>query len=269
MRSFSIGLLVFAAACGSVSTTDAGAGGGGGSLFTGGGAGGGGGGGGAMDTDAGHEADAGAVDAGTPDAGTPDAGQPASDGGFTVPDAGTPTSVSVTTGSCAMVTPCAGALEGTWFITAACADDPLADFRQACSSVTTVSNTSTLTGRLDFVGAQFNREVATTYATTVNLPAACASLGCSTVQSILRTTVPTATCTTAGSGRTGCDCSLSGSATFSERGTWTSTGGVVTLISPNKTRTFDTCEAAASLKMRETTSGLTGTERGTTTLTKQ
>lgn len=266
MRSFSIGLLVFAAACGSVSTTDAGTGGGGGSLVTGGGAGGGGG---STVTDAGSEQDAGVADAGAPDAGTPDAGHPTSDGGFVVPDAGTPANVSVTTGSCAMVTPCSGALDGTWFYTAACADDPLADFRQACASVTTVSNTSTLAGRLDFVGAQVRRQVTTMYATTVNLPASCASLGCSTVQSILRTTVPSATCATAGSGRTGCDCSLSGSSTLTELGTYSASGGVVTITTPNKTRTFDTCVTGTSLQTRETTAGMSGTERGTTTLTKQ
>ncbi len=186
-----------------------------------------------------------------------------------LPDAGTPGMVSVTTGSCATVTPCAGALAGTWFYTAACADDPLADFRSLCSSVSTVSSTSSLAGRVDFLGTAVVRHVTTNFLTTINLPTSCASLGCSTIQTLLRQSVPTAACVTAASPRTGCDCTVSGASTFDETGTWTSAGGVVTVVAPNKTRTFNTCVTGASLVLRETTSSLTGTEKGSTTLTKQ
>lgn len=167
-----------------------------------------------------------------------------------------------------MVTPCSGQLQGAWFYTAACGDDPLADFRQLCSSVTLVSSASTLSGQLDFVGGNAFRRVTTNFNTTVNLPAACASLGCATIQSLLQQSVPTASCVTATSGRTGCDCTVSGSSRLDEAGTFTVDAGVVTVTTAQRTRTFDTCVVGGSLQVRETTAGLSGTERGTSTLTR-
>jgi hypothetical protein len=168
-----------------------------------------------------------------------------------------------------MVTPCTGTLEGTWFYSTACGDDPLADMRQYCSSVSTVSSTSSLSGRLDFTGTHVSRQVTTTYLTTVNLPSSCASFGCSTIEAALQNSIPTASCSSAGGARTGCDCTVSGTSTLSEAGTWTSSGGVLTVVTPSLTRTFDSCVTAGavpSLQLRETTSSLTGTEQGTTTL---
>jgi hypothetical protein len=172
-----------------------------------------------------------------------------------------------------MPTRCAGNLQGTWFYTQACGDDPLADFRQLCSSVTLVSSNSTLAGRVDFAGANVARQVTTSFNTTVNLPTACASIGCSSIQSLLRQSVPTATCTSAASPRTGCDCTVTGTGSLDESGTFTNDGGMLTIVTPNKTRTFDTCVvvsgSGATMQVRETTSGLSGTERGTSGLTRQ
>lgn len=172
-----------------------------------------------------------------------------------------------------MPTPCPGAVQGTWFYTQACGDDPLADFRQFCSTVTLVSSNSTLSGRVDFVGNTVTRQVSTTFDTTVNLPTGCSSIGCSAVQSLLRQSVPTASCVTAAMGRTGCDCNVTGTGTLDEAGTFVADGGVLTIVTPNKTRTFDTCVLASgsgtTMQVRETTAGLSGTERGTSTLTKQ
>lgn len=172
-----------------------------------------------------------------------------------------------------MVTPCASTLSGTWFYSTACADDPLADFRTYCSSVTTVSSTSTLSGRIDFLGANVSRQVHTVYATTVNLPNECLLFGatCSQVQAVLQNTVPNALCMTATSPRSGCDCSVSGTNSLNETGTWTADGGVVTVVTPSKTRTFNTCvvQTGSVLQLRETTSSLTGTEKGSTTLNKR
>lgn len=193
-------------------------------------------------------------------------------GGGTV-DAGQPPNVNVTVGNCAMPTPCAGNVQGTWFYTQACGDDPLADMRQFCSSVTLVNSTSTLSGRVDFAAVNVTRQVTTTFDTTVNLPTACASIGCSAVQSLLRMSVPTASCVNAAMGRTGCDCNVTGMGSLNETGTFVNDGGVITITTPNKTRTFDTCVLSSgsgtTMQVRETTSGLSGTERGTSTLTRQ
>jgi hypothetical protein len=165
------------------------------------------------------------------------------------------------------VTPCASNLQGTWLYQTACGDDPLADFRQFCASVTLVSSSSTLSGRIDFVASAVARRVTTSFNTSVNLPTSCASVGCSTIQSLLQQSVPTATCVTAAGGRTGCDCTVSGSSTLDEAGTFTADGGVVTVTTAQRTRTFDTCVAGGTLQVRETTANLPGTEKGTSTLT--
>jgi len=103
----------------------------------------------------------------------------------------------------------------------------------------------------------------------VNLPASCASLGCATIESLLQSSAPGATCVAAGSG---CDCTLSGSSTLNESGTWTEANGVITVTTSTTTRTFDGCVTPGSpdtLQLRETTSTLGNTEKGTTTLTRQ
>jgi hypothetical protein len=144
--------------------------------------------------------------------------------------------------------------------------------------MTTVNSTSTLSGRIDFLGATVVRQVTSAYNTTVNLPTACTVVGtfplpCSSIQTALRQAVPTATCTAAATSRTGCDCTVAGTSTLDETGTYTADGGVVTVVvSPSVTRTFDTCVtpgALPTLSVRETTSTLTATERGTTRLIKK
>jgi hypothetical protein len=185
--------------------------------------------------------------------------------------------VNITTGSCAQVTACSGALAGTWFYSEACADDPLASVRQYCATMTTVSSTSTLAGRIDFIGSTVVRQVTSGYNSTVNLPTACTVVSgfpvtCPTIQAVLRNGVPTATCATAAGSRTGCDCTVSGASTLNETGTYTSDGGVLTVVTPSTTRTFDTCVtpgAVPSLSVREMTSTLSATERGTTRLIKK
>ena len=178
------------------------------------------------------------------------------------------TVVTVTTGSCGMVTPCPGNLVGTWFYTAACADDPLADYRSLCPGITTVSSNSMLSGQLDITATTVTRQVTTNYTTTINLPASCASLGCPTIESLLRQTVPTATCAVATSG---CDCTLSGSSTLNETGTYTQAASGVVTVNGTTTRTFDACVTGSGLsqqlKLRET-SATSATEKGTTTLMK-
>ncbi|MCC6337411.1 MAG: hypothetical protein IT380_25865 [Myxococcales bacterium] len=166
-----------------------------------------------------------------------------------------------------MVTPCAGNLGGTWFYTAACADDPLADYRQLCPTISTVSSNTTLSGQVTFTAASVTRTVTTTFTTTVNLPASCASLGCSAIEQLLRNTVPTATCAAAGQG---CNCTLAGSSTFNESGTYTSQNGVISITAGSTTRTFDSCVQgsgnSAVLELRERTTN--ATEQGTTQLMK-
>jgi hypothetical protein len=179
--------------------------------------------------------------------------------------------VNVSAGSCQSVVPCSGDLVGTWFYSVACADDPLADVRKSCAGITTVSSSSKLSGRLDFTATTVTRVVDTTYATTVNLPTSCnTQVGCSVIAKVLQQSVPTASCMAATNG--GCDCSLSGSSNLTESGTWTNAAGVLTITTPTKTRTFDSCVmsgiAPTSLRLRET-STTSGTELGTTTLLKQ
>ncbi|MEW6435168.1 MAG: hypothetical protein AB1730_27015, partial [Myxococcota bacterium] len=183
-------------------------------------------------------------------------------------DAGGPPTVTVSTGNCGMVTPCAGNLVGTWYYTAACADDPLADFRSLCPGITSVSSNSQLSGRVDFTATTVTRTVTTTYTSTVHLPASCASIGCAAIQSLLQNTAPGATCVAAGSG---CNCTLSGSSTLNESGTWTESNGVITVTTSSTRRTFDGCVTAGApdtLQLRET-STTSNTEKGTTTLTRQ
>ena len=179
---------------------------------------------------------------------------------------GTPPNVNVTIGSCSMVSPCTGALVGTWFYTAACTDDPLADYRGVCPTISTTMNNTTLSGRVDFTASSVTRSITTTYSSVVNIPASCNTLGCATIQSILPAG---ATCVAAGGG---CDCTLSGNSTFNETGTWTSANGVITVTTPNTTRTFNSCVTVAgttTMQLRENGTTVPATERGTTTLTKQ
>jgi hypothetical protein len=63
---------------------------------------------------------------------------------------------------------------------------------------------------------------------------------------------------------------VSGSNTLDEAGTFTVDAGVLTTITPSKTRTFDTCVTAGDmLLVRETTSGLAGTEKGSSSLSRR
>lgn len=179
---------------------------------------------------------------------------------------GVPPSVNVTIGSCSMVSPCNGTLPGTWFYTAACTDDPLVDYRGICPTISTTTNNTTLSGRIDFTASSVTRSVTTTYSSVVNIPTSCNTLGCATIQSIL----PAGTSCVAAGG--GCDCTISGNSTFNETGTWTSANGVITVTTPTTTRTFDSCVTVAgttTMQLRENGTTVPATERGTTTLTKQ
>jgi hypothetical protein len=284
MRALFLGLMAISVSCGAppcsgTSCVDAGTGTGGGSAATGGGSAATGGGsaatgGGSAATGGGSAATGGgsaATGGGSAATGGGSAGTGGGNGatggggGFMLPDAGTPPSVSVTTGSCMTVTPCAGTLTGTWFYTAACADDPLADIKGLCPTVSTITSTSTLTGRLDFSGTSVIRQVNSSYAMTINVPDSCVmNVGCATIQTVL----PNATCSAATGPRTGCDCQVSGTSMLNESGSYTAAAGVVTLTLPSKTRTFNTCVTGSTLVTRETTNGLTSPERGTTTLTR-
>ncbi|MFT3712882.1 MAG: hypothetical protein QM817_34955 [Archangium sp.] len=271
-----VSLVVFALVvlgCGTPSKNDAGTGGGGGGITGGGTTGGGSATGGGGGSGGGGSATGGGGGGSATGGGGATGGGSATGGGGGTVDAGTPPDVTVTVGNCAMPTPCAGNLQGTWFYTQACGDAPLADFKQTCSSVTLISSNSVLSGRVDFVGVNVTRHVETTFDTTVNLPAQCTTgvgLSCSSVQGLLRQSVPTATCVSGMAGRSGCDCNVTGTGGLDEAGTFVNDGGVLTITTPNKTRTFDTCLSGGTmLQVRETTSGLSGTERGTSGLTKQ
>ena len=180
-------------------------------------------------------------------------------------DAGVPPLISGTVGNCPALSPCSGPLWGTWFYTAACADDPLADYRALCSGITLVSSTGSLSGRLDFSDAGVTRQVTSSATSTVNLPSTCVPLGCAVAQSTLRNSVPTATCVNAA--MNSCNCTLSSMTVLDERGTYTVDAGILTVSTANKTRVFASCVNGSSMLLRETTTGLSGVEKGTTTLT--
>ena len=238
-----------------------GTGGGGSGGGTGGGSTGGGTGGGSNGGGTGGGSTGGGTGGGTTGGGTGGAG-----GGTGGGSTGTPPNVNVTLGNCGMVTPCAGNLVGTWFYTTACNDDPLADFRQYCPTLSTTTNNTTLSGRIDFGTTSVTRTVTTNYSSVVNVPASCNTLGCSTIQSLFPVG---STCVASGGG---CNCTISGNSTFNETGTWTTNNGVITVVTPNTTRTFNSCVAVSTsttMLLRENGAAVPATELGTTLLTKQ
>jgi hypothetical protein len=193
-------------------------------------------------------------------------------GGGAAADAGPPPQVTVTRGSCTMVTPCQTALNGTWFYTQACVDNPIADYTQYCPAMTVTAFSSTLSGRVDINSSAWNRTVSTTYSTTVLLPSSCSVGSCATMESLLQSSSPGATCVASGSAGA-CSCTLSGTSTSVESGTVSQAAGALT-VTPNggTVRTYDACAQSSSpgtLLLRETTAAAPSTEKGTTTLTRQ
>jgi hypothetical protein len=142
-----------------------------------------------------------------------------------LPDAGTPPTVTATLGACAPVTPCSGNLQGTWFNTASCLSQssPVFSF---CPTSSWLSYSVTGIGRLDFIGSQMLQTGSGTGSFSLNVPQACLmsffSSNCSQLGSTLALS-----CSSASSGRSGCDCSgaVNNPSPITSTFTWTDNGG--------------------------------------------
>ncbi|MBI3184326.1 MAG: hypothetical protein HYZ28_19505 [Myxococcales bacterium] len=229
-------------------------GGAGGGAGGGGGGGAGGGGGGGGDQDAGFDAgfDAG-VDAGA-DAGV-DAGT----------DAGTPQNVTITFAASCPLTPCGGAVVGSWFYTAVCAPDTFPEVGQYCPSAAVSNLAGTQRGSVVFTSTTVTRDVLLTITATIDLPSSCAPAGCGVVENALRQSFTTAACTASG---TGCRCNVGLTRAVADSSPYTtSVNTLTTNPDAGNQRTYEYCVQGLDLKYRETTGQ--AVERGTATLTKQ
>jgi hypothetical protein len=224
-------------ACGSMTGTDGGAGGGaGGGGATGGGAGGGATGGG-------------------------------SGGGG---GSGTPLTINLSYQSqCPAINPqCGGDVVGRWFYTAACVDGSvLSQVSQACAglggTVTVTNITGTTRGDVTFTPTTVTRTVQTNLTATINVPAACAVVGCASIREALDNIYDSVTCMPSGDG---CNCTISHATTVNDGAmAYTTANGVISV--GGGARTYAYCRTGNSLVYRETSMPMM--EPGTLTLEKQ
>ncbi|MEW5741491.1 MAG: hypothetical protein AB1938_21400 [Myxococcota bacterium] len=250
--------VAFLVACGGTSGTDGGTGGGSGGGATGGGSGGGATGGGSGGGATGGGSGGGATGGGS--------GGGATGGGG---GSGMPLTINLNyQGQCPAINPqCGGDLVGRWFYTAACVDSSvLSGANQACSGVggtISVTNiTGTTRGEVTFTATNVTRVVSTNLTATINVPAACAVVGCPTIQTALDAIYDTVSCSAGGGG---CNCTITHTTNISDGAAYTSSNGVISVGAG--ARTYAYCRTGNSLVYRETSTPMT--EPGTLTLEKQ
>ncbi|MCC6335535.1 MAG: hypothetical protein IT380_16275 [Myxococcales bacterium] len=230
-------------ACGGTSTSDGGTGGGSGGGGTGGGSGGG---------AAGGGSGGGATGGGTGGGGT-----------------GMPLTINLSYQSqCPAINPqCGGDLVGRWFYTAACVDGSiLGDLNSACTgggaTITVTNITGTTRGEVTFTSTNVSRSVNTNLVATLSVPAACAVVGCSTIQAALDALYDSVSCSSAGAG---CTCTITHATSISDGAAYTSSNGVISV--GGGARAYAYCRTGSSMVYRETSTPMT--EPGTLTLEKQ
>jgi hypothetical protein len=184
------------------------------------------------------------------------------DGGVVSADSGPPPDVDfevrVDGSECGALTPCGGALEGTWQVSGGCvAFTQVNTLRSACPGAT-ISGTGTARGRVTFAGGTMTRDIDIDWRGSVGIPGSCAVIagGCGGVESTIRRFVPGATVSCPGDGSGGCACSLSIVSTI--------TGSSAYLIDGNQIvrddrRRWNYCVTDASMEYRETTGAEPGT----------
>ncbi|MBL8924370.1 MAG: hypothetical protein JNJ54_36315 [Myxococcaceae bacterium] len=156
--------------------------------------------------------------------------------------------------TCASLTPCVSSPVGQWRYTSACVDstNPYPTLSAACSGLTFSNLAGTTTGQVNITANTVTRNISTNITGNIAVPTACVVPlgGCSGVQTLLRQTMTTATCT----GTTTCDC------TFSDMGRIATTSpssiaGSTLTTDPGTAgaRTWGFCNAGGMLTYKETT----------------
>ncbi len=184
--------------------------------------------------------DSSAVDAGNDTGAQGDAG----DGG--------PKTGALTFRGCAALTPCGGAVPGTWDFTGGCLEDPLASFRAACPGLVERSARGTLQGSVAFTGGSASGAVSRTLQISVvadvTFPSSCvAPATCTLVPLLIGGYLPGATATC--SGTTSCLCTITYNRSENASTTYTTAGNSIAFANGE---TFDYCITGARMQYRQT-----------------
>lgn len=133
-----------------------------------------------------------------PDAAVTDAPDPFADAGALGPPATVPVTV-MTRGTCPAVTPCGGAIAGTWDVAALCVEVPIADAVALCPGAMITRADGQARGRVIFGTSPMiaRRTAQANVQVDLSIPALCARAagGCDALQANFRMSVPDTTCT--------------------------------------------------------------------------
>ncbi len=201
-----------------------------------------------------------AGDSGTPDAATTNDSGTTSDGAVVPPES---PAVDITfAASCPKVTPCGGAVVGTWDYTAVCVDEPFAAYKQQCPSATITNEKGTVKGRVVFDALEVTRTSTVSFSATIGVPAVCSAGQCAAVQAALQKNADKATCKSDGGG--GCSCDVSITQNTAEANGYTISGNTVKIADGSS---YDYCVSGS--KLSYVPSGTTEEKPGAYEMTKK
>lgn len=179
-----------------------------------------------------------------------------------IPDCTAP-SVSLTFANCPPEPTCGGTIvDGTYFYTAGCLNDPWAQAKMTCPSLQVTNQQGAVKGCVSFTASIVARDVTSNYSATATFPTAClAGSTCTQLQTLLLTYFQKATCTAASGG---CSCDVSSTYSSQAAGAFTTSNNQIVTSAGNH---YDYCMNGNDMGI----SYLSGPtpEPGNYTLTKQ
>ena len=159
---------------------------------------------------------------------------------------GQPAEVTIQFGGCTDFTACGGDPTGTWDYDSICIEDPFADVRDACGTITFEDTMGTARGRVRLDGATVSRDVTVMISATAIFDPSCAIAGCDTIEGALRMALTSASCAANAGG--GCDCAISETVRIDETDGYRVEG---TQVITDDGTTYDFCVAGGTMQHRE------------------
>jgi hypothetical protein len=171
-------------------------------------------------------------------------------------EAGTPTPDGGGTGAClpnmGAADACGGNAIGSWKYKSVCTStDIFATLKTLCPSATATTPTYSVGGTLQLGISSFTQNLTNTISSTLSIPKTCVTGSCTVVESLVKaylTTGSTVACTATSSG--GCSCAVAADLGGTNTGTYTVSGGIVTVLFTKGTYKYYYCLSGGTLLYR-------------------
>jgi hypothetical protein len=162
-------------------------------------------------------------------------------------------------GTCSAWVACGGNPQGTYDYTGGCIEDVFAGARGACPALDTTQAKVTVKGSVTFAGNAITRNVTVTTSGTITLPQSCSYGQCAMIESELKSTFDSVSCT----GSSDCTCTISKTESEQDASTYTLQGSLLTTADGDE---YSICDKGADFSYSGKSAG---TEQGSFTLKKR